>query len=73
MGNGLCRYATVHDRRRQIIPYSKTLSGLAVILVWVANAVPRPPAKRAAAIGIVSGTGNIGTLYVVVVALLDLV
>ncbi|EIM85076.1 MFS general substrate transporter [Stereum hirsutum FP-91666 SS1] len=37
-------------------------AGLSLSLVWVANAVPRPPAKRAAAIGPVSGFGNIGTL-----------
>ncbi|KII95716.1 hypothetical protein PLICRDRAFT_226861 [Plicaturopsis crispa FD-325 SS-3] len=37
-------------------------SGFALTLVWVSNAVPRPPAKRAAAIGIVNGFGNIGNL-----------
>ncbi|KAF8228541.1 hypothetical protein L208DRAFT_1403633, partial [Tricholoma matsutake] len=36
--------------------------GSAMNLVWVSNAVPRPPAKRAAAIGIVNGCGNIGNL-----------
>ncbi|KAL4263459.1 MFS transporter superfamily protein [Pleurotus pulmonarius] len=36
--------------------------GFAMTLVWVSNAVPRPPAKRAAAIGIVNGCGNIGNL-----------
>ncbi|KAF8902921.1 MFS general substrate transporter [Gymnopilus junonius] len=36
--------------------------GFAMTLVWVSNAVPRPPAKRAAAIGIVNGTGNLGNL-----------
>ncbi|KAJ7132992.1 major facilitator superfamily domain-containing protein [Mycena filopes] len=36
--------------------------GSAVTLVWVSNAIPRPPAKRAAAIGIVNGVGNVGTL-----------
>ncbi|KAF8228548.1 MFS general substrate transporter [Tricholoma matsutake] len=36
--------------------------GFAMNLVWVSNAVPRPPAKRAAAIGIVNGCGNIGNL-----------
>ncbi|KAJ7064314.1 MFS general substrate transporter [Mycena amicta] len=29
---------------------------------WVSNVIPRPPAKRAAAIGIVNGIGNIGNL-----------
>ena len=38
--------------------------GFALTLVWVANAVPRPPAKRAAAMGIVNGFGNLGNLYV---------
>ncbi|KAL5512623.1 hypothetical protein ACEPAG_3276 [Sanghuangporus baumii] len=33
---------------------------LAVILTWVSNSIPRPPAKRAAAIGIV-GTCEIGS------------
>ncbi|KAF9441561.1 MFS general substrate transporter [Macrolepiota fuliginosa MF-IS2] len=36
--------------------------GFAMTLVWVSNAVPRPPAKRAAAIGIVNGFGNLGNL-----------
>ncbi|KIM45424.1 hypothetical protein M413DRAFT_24628 [Hebeloma cylindrosporum] len=36
--------------------------GLAMTLVWVSNAIPRPPAKRAAAIGIVNGFGNIGNI-----------
>lgn len=38
------------------------LSGFALTAVWVANAVPRPPAKRAAAISIVNGFGNMGNL-----------
>ncbi|KAJ8079919.1 hypothetical protein PM082_016744 [Marasmius tenuissimus] len=33
-----------------------------VLLVWCSNIFPRPPAKRAAAIGIVNGTGNLGNL-----------
>ncbi|KAJ8518425.1 hypothetical protein ONZ45_g4493 [Pleurotus djamor] len=36
--------------------------GFAMTLVWTSNAIPRPPAKRAAAIGIVNGFGNIGNL-----------
>ncbi|KAJ7052013.1 MFS general substrate transporter [Mycena amicta] len=32
-----------------------------LMLAWVANAVPRPPAKRAAAIGIVNGITNLGS------------
>ena len=38
--------------------------GLSLSLVWVANVIPRPPAKRSAAIAIVNGCGNLGTLYV---------
>ncbi|KAJ1299809.1 hypothetical protein OPQ81_000708 [Rhizoctonia solani] len=37
-------------------------AGFALTLVWVSNAVPRPPAKRAAAIGIINGFGNVGNL-----------
>ncbi|KAJ7069337.1 MFS general substrate transporter [Mycena amicta] len=33
-----------------------------LVAVWVANVIPRPPAKRAAAIGIVNGVGNLGNL-----------
>lgn len=36
--------------------------GFAMTLVWVSNAIPRPPAKRAAAIGIVNGIGNIANV-----------
>lgn len=38
--------------------------GFALTLVWVSNAIPRPPTKRAAAIGIVNGFGNLGNLCV---------
>ncbi|KAJ7572896.1 major facilitator superfamily domain-containing protein [Mycena floridula] len=31
-------------------------------LVWVSNVIPRPPAKRAAAMGIINGVGNLGFL-----------
>ncbi|PIL33374.1 MFS general substrate transporter [Ganoderma sinense ZZ0214-1] len=37
-------------------------AGFALTLVWVSNAVPRPPAKRSAAIAIVNGFGNLGNL-----------
>ncbi|PPQ66338.1 hypothetical protein CVT26_011169 [Gymnopilus dilepis] len=43
-------------------PQTDSLTGFAMTLVWVSNAVPRPPAKRAAAIGIVNGSGNLGNL-----------
>lgn len=36
--------------------------GFAINLVWVSNSISRPPAKRAAAIGIVNGVGNVGNL-----------
>lgn len=38
--------------------------GFALTAVWVSNAVPRPPAKRSAAIGLVNGFGNLGNLCV---------
>ncbi|KAJ7798206.1 major facilitator superfamily domain-containing protein [Mycena olivaceomarginata] len=34
----------------------------AMTLVWASNSIPRPPAKRAAALGIANGIGNLGTL-----------
>nr|GAT50483.1 tartrate transporter [Mycena chlorophos] len=39
-------------------------AGCAMTLVWVSNSIPRPPAKRAAAIGITNGIGNVGMLSV---------
>ncbi|KAK7688814.1 hypothetical protein QCA50_007503 [Cerrena zonata] len=39
-------------------------AGFAITLVWLSNAVPRPPAKRSAAIALVNGLGNLGNLYV---------
>jgi len=41
-------------------------AGFPLTLVWVSNVIPRPPAKRAAAIGIVNGFGNIGNLCVMI-------
>ncbi|KAF9451481.1 MFS general substrate transporter [Macrolepiota fuliginosa MF-IS2] len=37
-------------------------TGFVMTFVWVSNSIPRPPAKRAASIGIVSGIGNLGNL-----------
>ncbi|KAJ7149878.1 major facilitator superfamily domain-containing protein [Mycena crocata] len=37
-------------------------AGCAMSLVWASNSIPRPPAKRAAALGIINGMGNLGTL-----------
>ncbi|KJA20090.1 hypothetical protein HYPSUDRAFT_838942 [Hypholoma sublateritium FD-334 SS-4] len=37
-------------------------AGYGLTLVWVANSIPRPPAKRAAAIAVVNAVGNLGTL-----------
>ncbi|TFK51136.1 MFS general substrate transporter [Heliocybe sulcata] len=37
-------------------------AGFALTLVWVSNAIPRPPAKRSVAMGIVNGFGNMGNL-----------
>ncbi len=39
-------------------------AAFAMTPVWVSNVVVRPPAKRAAAVGIVSGIGNLGNLCV---------
>ncbi|KAJ6489044.1 MFS transporter [Mycena sanguinolenta] len=39
-----------------------SLEGCAMTLVWASNSIPRPPAKRAAALGIANGIGNLGLL-----------
>ncbi|EIW80623.1 MFS general substrate transporter [Coniophora puteana RWD-64-598 SS2] len=36
--------------------------GFTMVLVWVSNAIPRPPAKRSVAMGLVNGFGNVGAL-----------
>ncbi|KAG2122964.1 major facilitator superfamily domain-containing protein [Suillus cothurnatus] len=36
--------------------------GFALTLTWVASAIPRPPAKRSVAMGLVNGFGNLGNL-----------
>ncbi|KAK0223194.1 MFS general substrate transporter [Armillaria fumosa] len=38
------------------------LVGTSITIVWLSNSIPRPPAKRAAAIGMVNGVGNLGSL-----------
>ncbi|KAJ8591076.1 MFS general substrate transporter [Rhizopogon salebrosus TDB-379] len=36
--------------------------GFALTLAWVSNAIPRPPAKRSVAMGLVNGFGNLGNM-----------
>ncbi|KAG1740812.1 major facilitator superfamily domain-containing protein [Suillus paluster] len=36
--------------------------GFALTLTWVSNAIPRPPAKRSVAMGLVNGFGNLGSI-----------
>ena len=38
--------------------------GHALFMAWVSNAIPRPPAKRAAAIAIVIASSKTGSMYV---------
>ena len=54
----------LHCSRAPCLTRSVRSPGFALTLVWVSNAVPRPPAKRAAAMGIVNGFGNLGNLCV---------
>ncbi|KAL5512606.1 hypothetical protein ACEPAG_3259 [Sanghuangporus baumii] len=37
-------------------------AGFPLILVWLSNTITRPPAKRAASMGLVNGIGNLGYL-----------
>lgn len=56
--------STMHTGARYFSLFLMTTgyAGFALTLVWVSNAIPRPPAKRAAAIGVINGFGNIGNL-----------
>uniref|UniRef100_A0A0W0G1C8 MFS general substrate transporter n=1 Tax=Moniliophthora roreri TaxID=221103 RepID=A0A0W0G1C8_MONRR len=56
--------STMHTGARYVSMFFMACGyvGLSMTLVWVSNILPRPPAKRAAAIGIVNGCGNIGNL-----------
>ena len=62
MASGSAGKSCVSDADGNIT--SIVLLGFALTLVWVSNAIPRPPAKRSAAMAIVNGFGNIGSLYV---------
>ncbi|KIJ51016.1 hypothetical protein M422DRAFT_776904 [Sphaerobolus stellatus SS14] len=53
---------TVGGRYFSMFLMASGYAGFALTLVWVSNAIPRPPAKRAAAIGLVNGFGNLGNL-----------
>ncbi|KAG2109337.1 major facilitator superfamily domain-containing protein [Suillus discolor] len=57
----LCTMAT-GGRYFSLFLMTSGYCGFALTLTWVANAIPRPPAKRAAAIGLVNGFGNLGNL-----------
>jgi hypothetical protein len=38
-------------------------TGYVVALAWVSNSIPRPPAKRAAALAIINAFSNIAQIY----------
>ena len=61
---GAYMFAPTYLPHKLMVSHYRYNSGFALTLVWVSNAVPRPPAKRSAAIGIVNGFGNLGNLYV---------
>ncbi|KAF8548637.1 MFS general substrate transporter, partial [Imleria badia] len=41
---------------------SSGFCGAALFLNWVSNTIPRPPAKRSVAMGLVNGIGNLGSV-----------
>ncbi|KAG2109331.1 major facilitator superfamily domain-containing protein [Suillus discolor] len=57
----LCTMAT-GGRYFSLFLMTSGYCGFALTLTWVANAIPRPPAKRAAALGLVNGFGNLGNM-----------
>jgi len=38
-------------------------SGYVVVLAWISNTLPRPPAKRAAALALINATSNATSIY----------
>lgn len=38
-------------------------SGYVVVLAWISNSLPRPPAKRAAALALINATSNATSIY----------
>src|ERR1700733_9723526 len=38
-------------------------SGFVVALAWISNSLPRPPAKRAAALGFINAVSNTSSIY----------
>ncbi|RPD58876.1 MFS general substrate transporter [Lentinus tigrinus ALCF2SS1-7] len=53
---------TVPGRYVSMFLMAAGFSANALVLAWLTNAVPRPPAKRSAAIAIVNAFGNVGTM-----------
>ncbi|KAF5365420.1 hypothetical protein D9758_010831 [Tetrapyrgos nigripes] len=58
---GLCTMNTA-GRYVSMFLMASGYGGFALTLVWVSNTITRPPAKRAAAIALVNGIGNLGAL-----------
>lgn len=65
MASGYCGASLPPPRHQLQSGILTRAAGFALTAVWVSNAVPRPPAKRAAAIALVNGFGNLGNLCVV--------
>ncbi|KAJ7643697.1 MFS general substrate transporter [Roridomyces roridus] len=58
----LCTGKAIGPRYFSMFCMAMGHAGYTMTGVWVANVIPRPPSKRAAAIGIVLGVGNLGNL-----------
>lgn len=59
--HGLQRHVLFAPHRRSYLILYTFLGGI-LLLGWVSTSIPRPPVKRAAAIAIVNGFGNIGQI-----------
>ncbi|KZV99152.1 MFS general substrate transporter [Exidia glandulosa HHB12029] len=64
MGGFLLALSSMNTATRYISLFllASGYSGFSLMLVWVSNSMPRPPAKRAAAIALVNGFGNLGNV-----------
>lgn len=38
-------------------------SGYVIVLAWISNSIPRPPAKRAAALAAINAVSNCSSIY----------
>lgn len=61
-GSSVSHVNILIQRSDRLSTFDHEILGFALLMVWVSNAIPRPPAKRSVALGLVNGIGNLGNL-----------